>query len=71
MNNNMKKLQKISNCICLGKKAGWNLTNEKYMLCVKLDGKKEYRTKMTKKEYEKIKVVVDFFLNLKLIDLSK
>jgi len=40
------------NNICLGYKAGIDLTNESYQLCIKLEGYDEMRTTMTQEEYE-------------------
>ena len=40
------------NNICLGYKAGIDLTTERLQLCIKLEGFDEMRTTMTPKEYE-------------------
>lgn len=40
------------NNICLGYKAGINLTTEKLQLCIKLEGFDEMRTTMNQEEYE-------------------
>ena len=40
------------NNICLGYKAGFDLTTESYQLCIKLEGYDEMRTIMTQEEYE-------------------
>ena len=40
--------------ICIGNGAGSDLTTESYMLCLKLEGFKEFRMKMTAEEYEAI-----------------
>ena len=41
-----------SNNIALGYKAGYDLTTEKFQLCIKLEGFDEMRTTMTQEEYE-------------------
>ena len=40
------------NNIALGYKAGYDLTTEKFQLCIKLEGFDEMRTTMTQEEYE-------------------
>jgi len=42
------------NNICLGYKAGFDLTTESYQLCIKLEGYDEMRTTMTQEEYDVI-----------------
>jgi hypothetical protein len=46
------------NNICLGYKAGIDLTTERLQLCIKLESFDEIRTTMTQEEYEVINSVV-------------
>jgi hypothetical protein len=53
-----KKGTREMNNICLGYKAGIDLTTERLQLCIKLEGFDEIRTTMTQEEYEVINSVV-------------
>lgn len=52
--------------ICLGYKAGYDLTTETNQLCIKLDGFEEMRTTMTQEEYEIIYPVIVRLFKLRI-----
>jgi hypothetical protein len=56
----------MNNNICLGYKAGYDLTTENLQLCIKLEGLAEMRTTMTQEEYEVMSVLVNKLFKLRI-----
>ena len=47
----------MNNCFCFGKNAGIDLTDEEYMLCIKAEGCKEFRKKITPEQMTVIREI--------------